>query len=224
MAQLVVPTGTFSRMRDVDVNRLLASRSLESTEGSPKNPNILGEIVRIVRIRSHGSVGSTYWPMYITTSSLPGSASGSTKFRGLPHLLPEESVDRPVMKSPSGSPNSPTFRGCKTTWSHGSVGRPYWLMYITTSALPGSASGSTKFRGLPHLPSEESVDRTVMKSPSGSPNSPTFRGCKTIWSHGSVGRAHRSHRWGHRFESCCDHHAPGRQKCLPGFFLPYRHT
>ena len=26
------------------------------------------------------------------------------------------------------------------------------------------------------------------------------------WSHGSVGRAHRSHRWGHRFESCCDHH------------------
>ena len=28
-----------------------------------------------------------------------------------------------------------------------------------------------------------------------------------IWSHGSVGRAHRSHRWGHRFESCCDHHS-----------------
>ena len=21
-----------------------------------------------------------------------------------------------------------------------------------------------------------------------------------------LGRAHRSHRWGHRFESCCDHH------------------
>ena len=60
MAQLVVPTGTISRMRDVDVNRLLASRSLESTEGSPKNPNILGEIVRIVRIRSHGSVGRAH--------------------------------------------------------------------------------------------------------------------------------------------------------------------
>ena len=60
MAQLVVPTGTFSRMRDVDVNRLLASRSLESTEGSPKNPNILGEIVRIVRIRSQGSVGRAH--------------------------------------------------------------------------------------------------------------------------------------------------------------------
>ena len=60
MAQLVVPTGTFSRMRDVDVNRLLASRSLESTESSPKNPNILGEIVRIVRIRSHGSVGRAH--------------------------------------------------------------------------------------------------------------------------------------------------------------------
>ena len=98
MAQLVVPTGTFSRMRDVDVNRLLASRSLESTEGSPKNPNILGEIVRIVRIRSHGSVGRAYWLMYITTSALPGSASGSTKFRGLPHLPLEESVDRPAMK------------------------------------------------------------------------------------------------------------------------------
>ncbi len=27
----------------------------------------------------------------------------------------------------------------------------------------------------------------------------------SIWSHGSVGRAYRSHRWGHRFESCCDH-------------------
>ena len=60
MVQLVEPTGTFSRMRDVDVNRLLASRSLESTEGSPKNPNILGEIVRIVRIRSHGSVGRAH--------------------------------------------------------------------------------------------------------------------------------------------------------------------
>ena len=23
---------------------------------------------------------------------------------------------------------------------------------------------------------------------------------------GELGRAHRSHRWGHRFESCCDHH------------------
>ena len=32
-----VPTGTFSQMRDVDVNRLLVSRSLESTESSPKN-------------------------------------------------------------------------------------------------------------------------------------------------------------------------------------------
>ena len=28
---------------------------------------------------------------------------------------------------------------------------------------------------------------------------------QSVWSHGSVGRAHRSHRWGHRFESCCDH-------------------
>ena len=60
LAQLVVPTGTFSRMRDVDVNRLLASRSLESTESSPKNPNILGEFIRNVRIRSHGSVGRAH--------------------------------------------------------------------------------------------------------------------------------------------------------------------
>ena len=102
-------------------------------------------------------------------------------------------------------------------WSHGSVGRTYWPMYITTSSLPGSAFGSTEFRGLPHLPLEESVDRTVMKSPSGSPNSPTFRGCKTTWSHGSVGRAHRSHRWGHRFESCCDHHKPSN-RWIRGFF------
>ena len=68
MAQLVVPTGTFSRMRDVDVNRLLASRSLESTESSPKSPNILGEIVRKVRIRSHGSVGRTSCPVQPTIS------------------------------------------------------------------------------------------------------------------------------------------------------------
>ena len=60
MAQLVVPTGTFVRKCHVDVNRLLASRSLESTESSPKNPNILGEIVRNVRIRSHGSVGRAH--------------------------------------------------------------------------------------------------------------------------------------------------------------------
>ena len=79
MAQLVVPTGTISRMRDVDVNRLLASRSLESTEGSPKNPNILGEIVRIVRIRSHGSVGRTYWLMYITLLRLALSKRAQDK-------------------------------------------------------------------------------------------------------------------------------------------------
>jgi len=64
-----VPTGTFSRMRDVDVNRLLASRSLESTESSPKNPNILGEIIRKVRLRSHGSVGITHWSSYQTAGS-----------------------------------------------------------------------------------------------------------------------------------------------------------
>ena len=34
---------------------------------------------------------------------------------------------------------------------------------------------------------------------------------------GQYGRAHRSHRWGHRFESCCDHQNP-RSKGL-GFFL-----
>ena len=32
------------------------------------------------------------------------------------------------------------------------------------------------------------------------------------------GRAHRSHRWGHRFESCCDHHNP-RSKGLGYFFI-----
>ena len=42
MAQLVVPTGSFEEKCDVDVNRLLASRSLETPESPPKNPNILG--------------------------------------------------------------------------------------------------------------------------------------------------------------------------------------
>ena len=76
LTKLAVPTGTFSRMRDVDVNRLLASRSLESTESSPKNPNILGEIVRNVRIRSHGSVGRTHWSSYQTAGSLVSQVTG----------------------------------------------------------------------------------------------------------------------------------------------------
>ena len=38
-----------------------------------------------------------------------------------------------------------------------------------------------------------------------------------------LGRAHRSHRWGHRFESCCDHHTPSKLACQV-FFLPCRHT
>ena len=49
MAQLVVPTGSFSRKRDVDVNRLLASRSLETPESPPKNPNVLGAVAKKVR-------------------------------------------------------------------------------------------------------------------------------------------------------------------------------
>ena len=40
-----------------------------------------------------------------------------------------------------------------------------------------------------------------------------------IRSHGSVGRAHRSHRWGHRFESCCDHQKPLEIKYFRGFFF-----
>ena len=38
-----------------------------------------------------------------------------------------------------------------------------------------------------------------------------------IRSHGSVGRAHRSHRWGHRFESCCDHQKSLEIKHFRGF-------
>ena len=49
MAQLVVPTGTFSRKRDVDVNRLLTSRSHRKRKASPKIPNDLGEKARKVR-------------------------------------------------------------------------------------------------------------------------------------------------------------------------------
>ena len=43
---------------------------------------------------------------------------------------------------------------------------------------------------------------------------------QTKWSHGSVGRAHRSHRWGHRFESCCDHHNPCKRYVCKGFLYP----
>ena len=43
---------------------------------------------------------------------------------------------------------------------------------------------------------------------------------QNIWSHGSVGRAHRSHRWGHRFESCCDHHQTLESQGSRVFFCP----
>jgi len=36
------------------------------------------------------------------------------------------------------------------------------------------------------------------------------------------GRAHRSHRWGHGFESCCDHHKPLETKHFRGFFFMLR--
>ena len=38
------------------------------------------------------------------------------------------------------------------------------------------------------------------------------------------GRAHRSHRWGHRFESCCDHHkrTPILIQCRCSFFLRFQ--
>ena len=32
------------------------------------------------------------------------------------------------------------------------------------------------------------------------------------------GRAHRSHRWGHRFESCCDHHSPSENTVFGRIF------
>ena len=38
------------------------------------------------------------------------------------------------------------------------------------------------------------------------------------WCHGSVGRAHRSHRWGHRFESCW-HHQTKNHPIEDGFFV-----
>ena len=105
--------------------------------------------------------------------------------------------------------------------SHGSVGSPYWPMYITTSSLPGSASGSTNFRGLPHLPKGRigrplGIERCrpVLPLPQ------HFRECRYSWSHGSVGRAHRSHRWGHRFESCCDHHNLSENYSFQTFLLP----
>lgn len=43
------------------------------------------------------------------------------------------------------------------------IGRTYCLFCITISLLPGSVPDRLKFRGLPHLPPEESVDRSAMK-------------------------------------------------------------
>ena len=87
------------------------------------------------------------------------------------------------------------FRECRYSWSHGSVGSPFCTDYIN-SVLPVPAK-------LPLLMG--CADCTKIGS--------------KIWSHGSVGRAHRSHRWGHRFESCCDHQNP-RSKGLGFFFIP----
>ena len=50
-------------------------------------------------------------------------------------------------------------------------------------------------------------------------------GTSNAWWHGSVGRAHRSHRWGRWFESNCHHHESGRRSSstLTGFFcVPLR--
>ncbi len=33
-----------------------------------------------------------------------------------------------------------------------------------------------------------------------------------------VPRAHRSHRWGHRFESCCDYHIPSSERLRDSYF------
>ena len=80
--------------------------------------------------------------------------------------------------------------------SHGSVGSPFCTDYIN-SVLPVPAK-------LPLLMG--CADCTKIGS--------------KIWSHGSVGRAHRSHRWGHRFESCCDHQ-PEKVLRNQGFFFFY---
>ena len=51
----------------------------------------------------------------------------------------------------------------------------------------------------------DTISFVVRKMPAASGGSFGSAAASFIWSHGSVGRAHRSHRWGHRFESCCDH-------------------
>lgn len=147
--------------------------------------------------RASFHMGSPYWPMYITTSSLPGSASGSTNFRGLPHL-PKGRIGRPlgIERCRPVLPLPQRFRECRYSWSHGSVGSPFCTDYIN-SVLPVPAK-------LPLLMGCADCTKISNK----------------IWSHGSVGRAHRSHRWGHRFESCCDHHAPGRQNVCQVFSYP----
>jgi len=41
---------------------------------------------------------------------------------------------------------------------------------------------------------------------------------KNVMYIGRLGRAHRSHRWGHRFESCCDHHSPSENTVFGRIF------
>lgn len=86
--------------------------------------------------RASFHMGSPYWPMYITTSSLPGSASGSTNFRGLPHL-PKGRIGRPlgIERCRPVLPLPQHFRECRYSWSHGSVGSPFCTDYIN-SVLP----------------------------------------------------------------------------------------
>ena len=45
---------------------------------------------------------------------------------------------------------------------------------------------------------------------------------QATWCHGSVGRAHRSHRWGRRFESYW-HHANKKSSLVGGFFVCLRY-
>ena len=49
---------------------------------------------------------------------------------------------------------------------------------------------------------------------------PCFSPNQIVGQSDHMGRAHRSHRWGHRFESCCDHHGfPLNSEVRGDFFI-----
>ena len=75
------------------------------------------------------------------------------------------------------------------------------------------------------VPNQRSHDVNLFTSWGAEPSarSASHHNLYTRW-HGSVGRAHRSHRWGRWFESNCHHHSQALVDQGLASFLPYSHV